>query len=99
MGAELYDKLVQIFPDLIGMVGVACSLSAYVLLQLRYWNARDLKFSCVNLMGSSCILFSLFYHWNISSVIIEVVWLMMSAYGVINFFRLRQIEKKKINPS
>lgn len=81
---EFSPKLFDHLPDLIGLFGVCCILAAYMLLQLHYWSSRDLFFSCINLLGSICILFSLFFSWNLSSVVIEIAWMSISLYGILN---------------
>lgn len=67
----------------IGMVGVIMVLYAYLLLQLGKWQQRRLRFSLINLTGSIFILVSLYYHFNLASFVIEIVWLLISAYGAI----------------
>ena len=67
----------------IGMVGVIMVLYAYLLLQVGKWQQHRLRFSVVNLVGSIFILLSLFYHFNLASFVIEIVWLLISAYGAI----------------
>jgi 4a-hydroxytetrahydrobiopterin dehydratase len=74
-------------PNLIGLLGVSLILLAYVLLQVKIWKPDSLKFSFYNLIGSVCILFSLFFNWNLSSVVIEISWMIVSTYQIIHIIR------------
>ncbi len=66
----------------IGLFGVFLILVAYLLLQIGRLNSKDFFYSLMNLFGSMCLLFSLFYHWNFPSVVIEIVWFLISVYGL-----------------
>lgn len=66
----------------VGIVGVIVVLLSYILLQLQHIDPYSFLYSCMNLMGSVMVLFSLYYEWNLSAVIIEVVWSFISLYGM-----------------
>ncbi|MCB1691815.1 MAG: hypothetical protein KDI19_03565 [Pseudomonadales bacterium] len=68
--------------DFVGNIGVACVLFAYFGVQSGRLPAHDLRFSLVNGVGALLIMVSLFYNFNLSSFIIECVWLAISVYGV-----------------
>ena len=68
--------------DVIGLIGVFLILISYVLLQLERIKANSLSYSIINLVGAILILYSLFYNWNLSSVIIESFWIIISLFGV-----------------
>jgi hypothetical protein len=38
----------------------------------------------MNTIGAILILISLYYDWNLASFVMEVIWLSLSLYGVIN---------------
>ncbi|CCB85503.1 MULTISPECIES: CBU_0592 family membrane protein [Parachlamydia] len=78
------------FADVIGMLGVGCVLGAYFLLQASLVKVTDSYYSAINAVGALLILYSLFFHWNTSSVVIEIFWFGISIYGEI----LRWIRKK-----
>ena len=69
-------------PSLIGMIGVVLVLAAYFSMQIGRMDAKKIRFSLINLIGSLLILISLCYHLNVPSLVIEVAWLMISGYGV-----------------
>lgn len=68
--------------DLVGNIGVVCILGTYLLLQLGRMNAAMLSFSLINGLGAMLILVSLSVDFNLSSFIIEIVWLAISVIGV-----------------
>lgn len=76
--------------DLVGNVGVACILGAYLLLQLNRLDSSSLKFSLINGAGAAMILTSLVHDFNLSAVVIEVFWLAISLLGVVRGLRKRQ---------
>ena len=69
-------------PDIVGMVGVALELWFYMLLHLGKCAAQSLSFSLGNFIGSGLILISLVFCWNFPSFVIEVIWFLISLYGV-----------------
>jgi hypothetical protein len=76
MSLEIYQA--------IGLVGVACILVAYFANQQRWLRSEDWRFPAANLVGSLLILASLFVEWNTPSVVIEVFWIAISLYGLVN---------------
>ncbi len=77
--------------DLIGIFGVALIVIAYILLQVEKMDAKDLSFSLLNSIGALMILISLVYDWNLASFLMEFIWLMISLYGVLKYFKSRKI--------
>ena len=49
-----------------------------------------MSYSVANAAGSSAILFSLFYDFNLSAFVIESFWLAISLYGVFRAVRSRR---------
>ena len=81
--------MISDFANVVGIIGVIIILWAYGLLQADKLTVANFSFSAVNFIGSMMILFSLLYHWNLPSVIIEIAWLGISGFGI-----LRTIRKK-----
>ena len=75
--------------DVVGVVGVALILGAYLLLQLRKIRSTTLGYSLVNGLGSALIIVSLARDFNFSAFLIEVFWLAISLVGVVRYFRQR----------
>ena len=70
--------------EAVGMVGVALILAAYFANQKRWLRSEDWRFPAVNLVGSVLVLASLFVEWNTPSVVIEIFWIAISVYGLVN---------------
>jgi hypothetical protein len=68
----------------IGLVGVAAILAAYFANQRRWLSSEDWRFPAVNLVGSLLIVVSLFSEWNLPSVVVELCWIAISVYGLVN---------------
>lgn len=82
---HLFD-LAYLIPDLLGIIGVSLILYFYFLLQAGKCTAQNLSFSIGNLIGAILILISLWFQWNLASVIIEIAWCFISAYGVVKHY-------------
>jgi hypothetical protein len=68
--------------DLVGNAGVFLVLLSYFLLQLERIDSSGMRYSLMNAAGAILICVSLFYSFNLSSFIIEICWLAISAYGI-----------------
>ena len=71
------------FADIIGMLGVTCILGSYFFLQASLIKVTDFSYSLINGIGALLIMYSLFFHWNTSSVVIEIFWFGISLYGIL----------------
>ena len=76
--------------DVIGIIGVFFILVSYVLLQIEKIRAKSLSYSVINLVGAVLILYSLFYNWNLASVIIEFFWIIISLFGIVKSIHLHK---------
>lgn len=83
---ELYH-----LPDIIGIIGVSMVLLAYYLLNLNKVHSVNYTYLSLNLVGSVLILISLLFHWNLSSVIIEIAWIAISLIGFYRAFRKKGV--------
>ncbi|MCP3977836.1 MAG: hypothetical protein GY716_00705 [bacterium] len=68
--------------DLAGNLGVVAILAAYLLLQLGRLDPSDARFSILNGVGAALIIVSLLYDFNLSAMIVEVFWLLISLIGI-----------------
>ena len=68
--------------DFVGNIGVVLILGSYYWLQAGKTTVEDMSYSLVNGLGALLILVSLYRVFNLSAVIIELVWLAISIYGV-----------------
>lgn len=80
----MYDFLFSI-SNTVGILGVSSILLAYFMLSMGKWIANSVQYHFCNFIGAWMILFSLMFHWNLASVIIEIAWIMISMVG---FYRV-----------
>ncbi|XOV90310.1 MAG: hypothetical protein ACFHX7_10600 [Pseudomonadota bacterium] len=69
--------------DFVGNIGVVLILVAYFGIQSGRMLPSDLRFSLMNGAGALLIMVSLYHNFNLSSFIIECVWLSISVYGLV----------------
>jgi hypothetical protein len=89
------DIMLFTWANILGLLGVICVLAGYLLLQLDRIRAESLFFSLLNLFGSSLILVSLYYYWNLASGVIESAWWVISFYGVVKALNRKKAPAKK----
>ena len=83
--------------DVVGLLGVALTLLAYLALQARRMQGDGLIYPLLNLIGAGAILASLVYdeHMNLSALVIEACWCLISLYGI--YQATRETASKIIN--
>lgn len=69
-------------PDIIGLIGVVMVLIAFYLLNTHKVMVLDMSYQWLNFVGAVLILISLFYSWNLASVLIEIAWILISLLGI-----------------
>ena len=77
--------------DLVGLIGVAMIVVTYLLLQLDKLRSADLAYSVLNALGASLIVASLIVDFNLSALLMEVFWVLISFIGIGRHFRLKTI--------
>lgn len=77
--------------DVVGLLGVFIILVAYLYLSIGRWNSDSFRYQVINFLGAWLILFSLYFHWNLSSVVIEIAWVLISLIGI-----YRCVQKKDL---
>ena len=77
--------------DFVGNVGVVIIVVAYLLLQLEKLKSTDLVYSVLNALGASMIVASLIVDFNLSALLMEVFWVLISFIGIGRHFRLKTI--------
>jgi hypothetical protein len=73
----------------IGLAGVALILGAYFALQAGVLRGDGLRFQLANLLGAGAIALSLVYDFNLSAMVTEVAWMLISIYGLARGLRAR----------
>jgi predicted membrane protein len=66
-----------------GFVGMLFVVIAYLFLQINKYTIKSLEYQLLNLIGAILLLISLFVHFNLGSFIIEVFWIIITAYGIV----------------
>lgn len=89
----MYD-IIAIISDVVGIVGVVLILSAYLLISTGKWTAVSMIFQSFNFIGAWFILFSLYFHWNLASVVIEIAWILISMLGM---YRAWMTQKSRVS--
>ena len=77
--------------DLIGNIGVLMLMLTYLALQLNKIKSWDLSYSVLNAVGASLIVASLIVDFNLSALLMEVFWVLISFIGIGRHFRLKTI--------
>lgn len=72
--------------DFIGNVGVSLILLSYLLLQFNKIKSDTLLYSIVNGIGAALVIYSLYYDFNLSSLIVEGFWLLISITGIVRYY-------------
>lgn len=74
----------------VGLAGTGLILLAYALIQTGRMRAENPAYSVINGAGAAMILFSLIFEFNLAAFVMEVFWLLISAFGLYRGLRARQ---------
>lgn len=74
---------IYVIADIVGIIGVFFVIISFFLLQTEKLTSTSPLYLYSNFWGALLLLFSLYYHWNLASIIIEILWLAISIYGII----------------
>lgn len=80
--------------NIIGNVGVIFIVFAYLLLQLKKIKSENILYSVMNAVGAIFILISLVYEFNLSAILVEIFWIIISIYGIINTIIIKKRVEK-----
>jgi len=83
--------------DLVGNVGVVILMVTYLLLQLNRIRSDDLMYSLLNAVGASLIVVSLLVNFNLSALLMEVFWVLISFVGIYRYFRLKALRSQTLD--
>jgi hypothetical protein len=75
--------------DWIGILGTSMVLVAFLLLQSRRLHGNGIAYQLLNLFGAGGVLVSLWDRFNPSVFVLELAWVAISAYGIVQSFRAR----------
>jgi multidrug transporter EmrE-like cation transporter len=80
--------------DLVGNIGVVVLMLTYLMLQLNRLSSGGLAYSVLNAVGASLIVVSLLYNFNLSALLMEVFWVLISFVGIYRYFRLKALRSE-----
>ena len=83
--------------DFIGNVGVVVVMIAYLMLQLNKLSSAGLAYSVLNAIGASLIVVSLLFDFNLSALLMEVLWVLISLVGIYRYFRLKALRSQTLD--
>lgn len=83
--------------DFVGNVGVVVLVITYLMLQLGRLRSDGLAYSVFNALGAGLIVVSLLYKFNLSALIIEVFWVLISFLGIYRYFRLKALRSETLD--
>ena len=83
--------------DLVGNVGVVVLMIAYLMLQLNKLRSDGLAYSVLNAIGASLIIVSLVVDFNLSALLMEVFWVLISFLGIYRYFRLKAVRSQTLD--
>lgn len=84
------DMLTFEWHDALGTLGVLLVLWAYFALQTKRMKAEDLAYSVLNGVGALFVVTSLLFRFNLSALLMEGAWVLVSLIGVANWIKARR---------
>jgi multidrug transporter EmrE-like cation transporter len=83
--------------DLIGNIGVVILIITFLMLQLNKLPSDGLAYSLLNAIGASLIVVSLLFDFNLSALLMEVFWVLISFVGIYRYFRLKGLRSETLD--
>lgn len=83
--------------DLVGNIGVIVLMITYLMLQLNKLSSDALAYSVLNAVGASLIVISLLFDFNLSALLMEVFWVLISFVGIYRYFRLKALRSSTLD--
>lgn len=85
------------FLDFVGNIGVVLLMIAYLMLQLNKLRSDGLAYSLLNAVGASLIVASLYVNFNLSALLMEIFWVLISLLGIYRYFRLKGLRSQTLD--
>ena len=83
--------------DLVGNIGVVILIITFLMLQLDKLPSNGLAYSLLNAIGASLIVVSLLFDFNLSALLMEVFWVLISCVGIYRYFRLKALRSETLD--
>lgn len=74
--------MMEILHNAVGFIGSAFIIIAYLMLQTGKLSSEQLTYSILNLIGASCVIFSLSFEFNGAALTLELFWVVISIIGI-----------------
>ena len=85
------------FLDFVGNIGVVILVITFLMLQLNKISSDGLAYSLLNAIGASLIVISLLFDFNLSALLMEVFWVLISFVGIYRYFRLKALRSETLD--
>jgi len=72
----------KFFIDVLGWIGVAAVLIAYVLVSLKKWPGDSLRYQSLNVLGAGLLIVNSAFYGAMPSVVVNVVWVGIAVVSV-----------------
>lgn len=76
--------------DVVGMVGSAMIIGAFFLLQAGRMSGTGITYQLLNMFGAAGVLVSLLGAFNPGVFVLELTWILISAFGIWRTLKLRR---------
>lgn len=83
--------------DVIGLIGVVFYIAGFVGLQIWAWQPQSYRYLLCNLFGALFTLISLYYSFNLASCITQLIWLGVSAFGVMQTVKSKNMKLDQVD--
>lgn len=83
--------------DLLGNIGVVGLVFTYLMLQLNKLSSDGLAYSLLNAISAGLIVVSLLVNFNLSALLVEVFWVLISCLGIYRYFRLKALGSETLD--
>ena len=83
--------------DFVGNIGVVVLMVTYLMLQLNKLSSDSLAYSVANAIGAGLIVISLLFDFNLSALLMEVFWVLISFVGIYRYFRLKALRSETLD--
>ena len=83
--------------DFVGNIGVIVLMVTYLMLQLNKLSSDSLAYSVLNAAGAGLIVISLLYDFNLSALLMEVFWVLISFVGIYRYYRLKALRSETLD--
>ena len=83
--------------DFVGNIGVVILVATFLMLQLNKLPSDGLAYSLLNAIGASLIVVSLLFDFNLSALLMEVFWVLISFVGIYRYFRFKALRSETLD--